>query len=87
MPRFVRKPIYTIRDLANLLNEFERERPTAERTTWNRWRVRTLLKNRGILPASAGRGSKATVSYEQLVEIRHSMQLIDAEDDALRASA
>lgn len=78
-PRFIRKPFYTIRDLANLLNEFEKERPAGERETWNRRRVRSLLKKLGIAPHNQGERFKASVSYEQLGEMRRSMQLVDAD--------
>lgn len=87
MPRFTRKPFYTIRDLVNLMNEFEKERPAADREIWNPKRVRTLLKNKGIVAESAGERFKASVSYEQIAELRRSMQLIDAEHDAERMSA
>jgi len=87
MAHFVRKPFYTLRDLVNLFNEFEKERPAGERETWSRWRVRTVLKNRGILAQGAGRGVKVIVTYEQLADLRRSMQMIDAEDEAARLSA
>jgi hypothetical protein len=86
MARFVAKPFYTIRDLVNLLNEFEKTRPADQRISWNRKRLRTLLRQFGLEPHGAGERFKAVVTHVQLEglapDLVRSMVVLDEYEDA-----
>jgi hypothetical protein len=89
MPKFIAKPFFTLRDLVNLLNEYEKTRPKDQRETWNRKRVRTVLRQFGIVPQGAGERFKAIVTFEQLrtmaPDLVDSMLNLDAYEDAQAA--
>ncbi len=77
MTRFVVQPFYRLRELVNLLNEYEKRKRTGDRKIWSRKSVRTLLKSLGIVPDNAGERCATVVSLEQVYKMRGSFELAD----------